>query len=164
MVIASAQGPLHLTIPIVGGRDQKTAIKDICIAYDAPWRAQHLKAIQSSYKRSPYFEYYEHGLEYIYATKPEKLVDFLIQCHSWLKQQIKGTWSVSQQIEIANPTKNKLFDPWLPKNYHLIENPIVYQQVYQDKTGFLPNLSILDILFCCGGNTTLQLLKGSQRI
>ena len=57
MVIITSQGPLMLTIPIVGGRDQKTPIKDIAIAYDSPWSAQHLKSITTSYKRAPYFEY-----------------------------------------------------------------------------------------------------------
>ena len=49
MVIITSQGPLMLTIPIVGGRDQKTPIKDIAIAYDSPWSAQHLKSITTSY-------------------------------------------------------------------------------------------------------------------
>ena len=48
MVIVTSQGPLMLTIPIVGGRDQKTPIKDISIAYDIPWCAQHLKSINTT--------------------------------------------------------------------------------------------------------------------
>ena len=71
MVILSAQGPLNLTIPILGGREQKTAIKDILIAYDAPWQAQHFKAIKTCCKRAPYFEYYEADLEKLYATNKE---------------------------------------------------------------------------------------------
>ena len=58
MVIVTAQGPLHLSIPIVGGRDQKTPMNEIRIAYDSPWKSQHFKAISVNYKRAPYFEYY----------------------------------------------------------------------------------------------------------
>lgn len=54
MVIATAQGPLHLSIPIIGGRDQKSPLKDIKMAYHSPWMNQHYKSIVSNYKRSPF--------------------------------------------------------------------------------------------------------------
>jgi hypothetical protein len=57
--------------------------------------------------------------------------------------------------------KNK--ELWLPNNYQKVNNPIIYQQVFQDQVGFIPNTSILDILFCCGGKTSKQLLA-AQRI
>ncbi|MSQ38646.1 MAG: hypothetical protein EXR19_03660 [Chitinophagaceae bacterium] len=166
MVILSAQGPLNLTIPILGGREQKTAIKDILIAYDAPWQAQHFKAIKTCYKRAPYFEYYEADLEKLYATKKEYLVDFLEDCHQFLKKSIKGKWEltdgkkniidnsnklekVSADLEINNIQKTML--PWQPNNYaqFTIQHP--YLQVFESSKGFIPNLSILDWLFCEGG-------------
>jgi hypothetical protein len=166
MVILSAQGPLNLTIPILGGREQKTAIKDILIAYDAPWQAQHFKAIKTCYKRAPYFEYYEADLEKLYATKKEYLVDFLEDCHQFLKKSIKGKWEltdfkkniidnsnklekVSADLEINSIQKTML--PWQPNNYaqFTIQHP--YLQVFESSKGFIPNLSILDWLFCEGG-------------
>ena len=166
MVILSAQGPLNLTIPILGGREQKTAIKDILIAYDAPWQAQHFKAIKTCYKRAPYFEYYEADLEKLYATKKEYLVDFLEDCHQFLKKSIKGKWEltdckkniinnsnklekVSADLEINIIQKTML--PWQPNNYaqFTIQHP--YLQVFESSKGFIPNLSILDWLFCEGG-------------
>lgn len=161
MVIASAQGSLHLSIPISGGRDQKTPIKDLQIAYDAPWRAQHFKAIVTNYQRSPYFEYYIDSLEALYNTKPASLVEFLMASHEWIKMQIKGNWKIESLATIHVPSAERVYDPWLPKNYLQYPNAIQYQQVYQDKVGFLPNLSILDLLFCCGGKVANQLLKGA---
>ena len=156
MVIATAQGPLHLSIPIVGGRDQKTALKDIQIAYASPWHEQHYKALVSNYQRSPFFEYYQDELKNLYASKPIFLMDFLMSAHEWTKKQIKGKWDIVAKIDTEIIERN--FDPWLPKNYDQFPKPIKYQQVFEDKTRFLPNLSILDLLFNCGGKQTNQLL------
>ena len=155
MVILSAQGPLALTIPIVGGRDQKTSIQDIRIAYDAPWQAQHFKALKTCYKRAPYFEYYEADLEKLYSTKTEYLVEFLEACHQFLQKAIKGKWELIQFNEYAQKIKEeetkKEIHPWQPNNYAQFPIQHEYQQVFTSPSGFIQNLSILDMLFCVGG-------------
>ena len=163
MVIATAQGPLHLSIPIIGGRDQKSSIKEVKIAYDSPWHHQHYKAITSSYQRAPYFEYYQEDLKLIYNSNHVFLVDFLLEAHYWIKKQLKGNWTISEkkQKELTQEQKVLTHDNSfsLPKNYHLLPNPILYQQVFEDRVGFLPNLSILDLLFNCGGKQSKYLLS-----
>lgn len=165
MVIASAQGPLHLTIPVIGGRDQKIPFKEVKIAYDSPWNLQHMKAIISCYQRAPYFEYYKEDLIQIYNSHPEYLIDFLMTIHVWVRKQLKGKWNVLNTLTIANnqlqPTSDDqiIMTNWLPKNYQTISNPIYYQQVFEDRIGFLPNVSILDLLFCCGGKQAYYLLS-----
>ena len=157
MIITSSQGPLLLTIPIVGGRDQKTAIEDIFIAYDAPWREQHFKSITTNYQRSPYFEYYKDSLHLLYSNKPEKLVDFLLICQDWMTKQIKANWEIvsSQQTSEYTITQTtKHVHPWLPKNYMNCPDLIEYHQVFSDKLGFVNNACILDMLFCIGGKQT----------
>jgi hypothetical protein len=155
MVILSAQGPLALTIPIVGGRDQKTAINNIRIAYDAPWQAQHFKALKTCYKRAPYFEYYEADLEKLYSTKTELLIDFLEACHQFLQKAVKGKWELIQYNEYAQKIKEeetkKEIHPWQPNNYAQFPIKNEYQQVFTSPSGFIQNLSILDMLFCVGG-------------
>ena len=154
MVILSAQGPLNLTIPILGGRDQKTPIQDILIAYDAPWQAQHFKAIKTCYKRAPYFEYYEADIEKLYATKKEYLVDFLEDCHQFLQKSIKGKWELIEWKENSNEEVNsmhKIILPWQPNNYDQFAIQHPYLQVFESTKGFTSNLSILDWLFCEGG-------------
>jgi hypothetical protein len=155
MVIGTAQGPLHLSIPIIGGRDQKIPLKEIKIAYHIPWMNQHYKSIVSNYKRSPFFEYYHHEINSIYSSQPVYLYDFLIKGNEWIRKQIKGKWDIS---ELEPNHSNYQMDKWLPKNYDQVPNPIKYQQVFEDKIGFMPNLCILDILFCCGGKQTNALL------
>jgi hypothetical protein len=162
MVILSAQGPLNLTIPILGGRDQKTPIQDILIAYDAPWQAQHFKAIKTCYKRAPYFEYYEADLEKLYTRKKEYLVDFLEDCHQFIQKAIKGKWELIQfkedleyitkeDKEAALNRNHKTIHPWQPNNYAQFSIKNKYQQVFTSPSAFIQNLSILDMLFCVGG-------------
>ena len=151
MVILSAQGPLNLTIPILGGREQKTPIKDILIAYDAPWQAQHFKAITTCYKRAPYFEYYEADIEKLYTTKKEYLVDFLEDCHQFIQKSIKGKWELIDCKEPFNEEAVKEILPWLPNNYDQFAIQHPYMQVFESTKGFTSNLSILDWLFCEGG-------------
>ena len=158
MVIVTSQGPLMLTIPIVGGRDQKTPIKDIAIAYDSPWSAQHLKSITTSYKRAPYYEYYEQSLHALYLNKPAKLVDFLLLCSEWLQSQLKVNWDLTipyHQVDVDAVIKYQ--DPWLPKNYSRIEGMPKYQQVFTGQNDFITNASILDMLFCVGGREISKL-------
>ena len=162
MVILSAQGPLNLTIPILGGREQKTPIKDILIAYDAPWQAQHCKAIKTCYKRAPYFEYYEADIEKLYTRKKEYLVDFLEDCHQFVKKSIKGKWEVIDckepikevkkvSVELEVNSKQKTMLPWQPNNYDHFAIQYPYRQVFESTKGFTSNLSIVDWLFCEGG-------------
>ena len=164
MVIVTSQGPLMLTIPIVGGRDQKTPIKDIAITYDSTWSAQHLKSITTSYKRAPYFEYYEESLHALYLNKPAKLVDFLLLCSEWLQSQLKVNWDLTipyHQVDVDAVIKYQ--DPWLPKNYSRIEGLPKYQQVFTGQNDFITNASILDMLFCVGGREINKLWAPSVR-
>ncbi len=157
-IIATAQGTLSLSIPIIGGRDQRLPIQDIKIDFKNDWNKQHLKAIVSSYKRAPYFEYYEASLYQLFDLNSIFLVDFLLETNNWVNNNLKANWKGGVK---TNQIEEKRIDPWLPKNYHQLPNPIKYQQVFEDKTGFLPNLSILDLLFCCGGRQATTLLMPS---
>ncbi len=162
MIINTSQGPLNLTIPIIGGRDQKTPLNEIVMDYSTPWKEKHLKAIRTGYKKSPYFEFYEPSLEELYAHQEDKLVDFLQACQLWLKAQLKADWEIipiNHSIQQEERSMVKYFSPWLPKNYAKCNSLPKYHQVFEDKIGFIPNVSILDMLFCCGGKEVHQLLK-----
>ena len=160
-IIASAQGPLALSIPIIGGRDQKGPIKEIKIDYQNTWQQQHFKSLLSNYRRAPYFEYYEDSLAGLFNNPKVFLVDLLLETNDWIKKQLKANWELTKPTELINEENQRLFNPWLPKNYDQVPNPIKYQQVFEDKIGFLPNLSILDLLFCCGGRHASGLLMPS---
>ncbi|MBP6000105.1 MAG: WbqC family protein [Sediminibacterium sp.] len=160
MVIASAQGPLHLTIPVVGGRDQKTPMDQMRISYESKWQSQHFKSIYTNYKRAPFFEYYVDSLKLLYATEYEFLNDFLLATQNWTKQQLKAKWeieTVASNLDLSNVPK--WIDPFKPNNFQSATNRFQYQQVFDHATGFIPNLCILDVLFAMGGKQALNLLS-----
>lgn len=158
-IIASAQGPLNLTIPIVGGRDQKNRLQEILIDYSTGWQSQHIKSIQTCYKRAPFFEYYEQGIKDILSRPSNNLFDFLVEVQHWVRLQCKNSWTIQQEEQDIHASFFR--DPYFPKNYQEYPIPIKYQQVFEEQVGFIPNLSIIDMLFCCGGKQTQQLLKSS---
>ena len=75
-IIAGANGPVSLSIPLHEGREQKRFIRDIRIANQYDWQDQHWKTIVSSYNRSPWFEYYKSSLEKFYVKRFEFLFDW----------------------------------------------------------------------------------------
>ena len=159
MVIATAQGPLHLTIPIVGGRDQKTPMNEIRIAYDSPWKTQHFKSICVNYKRAPYFEYYVDSLQALYNNDYIYLNDCLLATQNWIKQQLRANWSIETAIEPTYTNKElKWIDPMQPKNFETSINKFKYQQVFDNNIGFIQNTCILDALFAMGGKSVLTMI------
>ena len=164
MVIASAQGPLHLTIPINGGRDQKTPMDQIRISYDSQWQSQHFKSIYTNYKRAPFFEYYVDSIKSLYSIKYEFLNDFLLETQNWSNQHLKAKWIIKTvDSNIIEENQTKWIDPIKPNNFHSENSRVQYQQVFEDVTGFIPNLCILDLIFSVGGKQAYSLIGQSNK-
>lgn len=159
MVITTAQGPLHLSIPILGGRDQKTPMNDIQIANDSPWKAQHFKSICTNYKRAPFFDYYEASLNELYTKDYMMLNDFLLATQKFIQIQLKGKWEILTNLDPSITTEIvKWNDPFKPKNFQTYTGLIHYQQVFDTTTNFIPNACILDLLFAVGGKQAMSML------
>lgn len=159
--IAGAEGIITLSIPLEKGRDQKALIRDVKIAGSEKWQGQHWKTIVSCYRRSPWFEFYCDELESIYRKPVVFLCDWNITCFEWSLRVLK----MPLHAELTG-SYQKNYDPgeWLdwrgklsPKNKTL-PGDIKYRQVFEERLGFLPNLSILDLLFCEGKRAS-ELLK-----
>jgi len=154
--IAGAEGTIDLSIPLVEGRDQKTLVKDVRIAGGRPWQAQHWKTLVSCYNRSPWFEYYRDDLEQLYQKPVNFLMDWDLTCFEWSLKMLEIAIPVSLTASFE-----KRYDPteWvdlrgkiLPKGMNSGEPGFTrpYRQVFGERTGFIPSLSILDLLFCEG--------------
>ena len=143
MIIANANGPSVLSIPL----------EDVRIAHQQPWQSQHWKSLESAYGRSAFFEFYRDELEALYRKPFLFLMDWDMHCFDWtmkilgLRKQVSLTHSYSKEYDpsIWMDRRNIM----LPKNYLDFDGP-KYSQVFQEKLGFLPNLSILDLIFCEG--------------
>lgn len=148
----------RLTIPLIKGKNQQQDIRAVKIAYVENWQAQHWQSIQSSYGKSPFFEFYVDELAPFFKTPEVYLFDWNLK----LLKKLMDLLSIDCEITFTNLyQKTEELDgveDWRngihPKK-HLQKKdpafqPIRYAQVFEERHGFLPNLSILDLLFCTG--------------
>jgi hypothetical protein len=147
--IGTATGPHWLTIPISGGREQRTPLDMIAIDHRTPWQRTHWRTVTSCYKRAPYFEHYEPLLSPLFSKDYNLLIDFCRDSLSVTSRLLQITLPVQELGAIQMPG----FDI-IDRRDHLLQShtadPPTYLQVFQDRTGFLPNLSILDLILCEG--------------
>jgi hypothetical protein len=158
-VISGSNGTITLTVPVEGGREQKALLKDVRVDTSTNWKKIHCRSIQSSYARAPFYEYYCEDV-YRLISKPNAfLLDMNMEILSWALKSLKLTTHVqlthafTRTVDSGKnvPGKESESGNWTP----------VYHQVFQDKFGFLPNLSILDLLFCEGPNAGHLLQVGA---
>lgn len=150
-LIATTQGVQALTVPVVRG--ETSLIKDLRISDHGNWRHLHWNALQSAYGESPFFEYYQDDIRPFFQNRWEFLLDFneairekmceLIDIQpqvSYTEQWVENSASLDYR-EAINPKRPAPDADFVSKPYY---------QVYQQKHGFLSNLSILDLLFNMG--------------
>ena len=154
MLIPTTNGPLALTIPT--NHDISLSMKDIRISDHANWRHVHWNALLSAYGESPFFEYYQDDIRPFYEKKYEFLFDFNMETTEKMielldiRPKISVTEEYIQREEMGAEYKIKDFrDAIRPKKP--LPDPEFeskrYYQVYEQKHGFQPNMSILDLLF-----------------
>ena len=152
-VVAGSNGVVDLSVPLENGRNQRQLMKDVRISHLGNWQVQHFRTIESCYSRSPYFEYYRDGVWDLLQKKQPFLLDLNLAILDWLQKVLKFTGQVSltEGYEKNYPEKvADLRNRFLPKNRLEQEMGFRYTQVFENRIGFQPNLSILDLLFCCG--------------
>lgn len=150
--IAGANGPLSLSVPIVKPDTPKCLTRDIRISDHGNWRHLHWHAILSAYNMSPFFEYYEEDFAPLY----EKKYDFLLDFNEALRQIICRLLDIQPRVqytETYRPAVANDFRESIRPRQPLPDSsffPRPYYQVFKEKYGFLPNLSIVDLLFNMG--------------
>ena len=151
-LIATTQGVQALTVPVV--RDESPLIKDIRISDHGNWRHLHWNALQSAYGESPFFEYYQDDIRPFF----EKRWDYLLDFNEAICQKMCELIDIQPNMEysseyVAEPKEQidcrLAINPKHPAP-DLDFAPKPYYQVYSVKHGFLPNLSVLDLLFNMG--------------
>ena len=163
-IIATTQGPQALTVPVEspqGLRIDKTEMKDVRISDHGSWRHLHWQALQSAYGESPFFEFYADDLHPFF----EKHWDYLFDFNLAITQKMCELLDIEPHIVLTEEYLQcpddiiDYRDAIRPK--HPLPDaaftPRPYYQVYQQKFGFLPNLSILDLLFNEGNEAVLYL-------
>ncbi|MDB4918550.1 WbqC family protein [Mucilaginibacter sp.] len=146
--VYTPDGVLTLTVPVIKGSKNHTKIKDVKISYDFEWQRLHWLSLQACYRRSAYFEYYEDELVPFYEKKfnflfdyNEQLLQFILKAMK-IKLELKYTKSYEAEYPNLADYRNTIS----PKHETDIEQK-PYFQVFEDRKGFIKNLSIVDLLF-----------------
>lgn len=154
--IATANGILQLTIPIMHNRGsaRHQLTFEVKLENTFHWQRDHWRSLKIAYQTSPYFEYYEDAFEPLYHNVYEKLIDFNLACHECIMECLQLEKEITYTEEYFRNPKPPITNARLlitskkEPDYKLPE----YHQLFHDKHGYLPNLSILDLLFNEGPN------------
>lgn len=162
-VIASAAGPLSLTIPTEKSEDPKCLMKDVRISDHGNWRHVHWNAFVAAYKQSPFFDYYADEFHEFFEKKYSFLFDFNSELCNWLCEQLDMhpvvAWSDDFIVDTAG--MDDFREQIHPKKRLQTDDAsfkaVPYYQVFQEKQGFQPDLSVADLLFNMGPEGLLVL-------
>lgn len=153
--IYGPNGIQTLIVPVIKVNGNHTLTRDIRISSSLSWQKNHWRSIETAYRNSPFFLYYQDLFEYHF----EKKYNFLIDLNSSLLQSVFDALKVSLKTsfteEFLKPSLNNPGEYLVSKKYTPSCPP--YHQVFFSKFGFVPNLSIIDVLFNLGPETNSYL-------
>lgn len=147
-VIVTSQGAKNLSVPVIRPFGAKTKMSEVKISYAEDWQKTHWKSIESAYRSSPFFEFFEQDLKEFYSTN----FDFLIEMNlasqqlvcNWMEWVVpelieeNGNGKISYQLGLKKRSSNTSLEK--------------YWQVFKGSVEFVENASILDLIFCEGKN------------
>lgn len=163
--IYSPNGIQLLNIPIKHAKQFHQKTKEIQIENDFDWQKQHFKSLEAAYRSSPFFEYFEDDIRPIFEKKYQYLIDLNFEALELVTQclRMKLEYQITTEYFHEVDTQ-KVCDLRIlangKKDHSQFEE---YKQVFDDKCGFLNNLSILDLVFN-EGKFAMEYLKNQKLI
>ncbi|WP_264549292.1 WbqC family protein [Flavobacterium sp. N2820] len=161
MYIYSPNGVQLLNIPIKHSLDRHQKYKDVRIENDFGWQKNHFKSLEAAYRTSPFFEYFEDDFRPLFEKKHEFLMDLNLETFELVNDALGIQFSIEKTTEYFHEITHL-------KDYRSLANGKKdttqieeYTQVFNEKHGFLNNLSILDLLFN-EGRYAVDYLKNQQ--
>lgn len=161
MYIYSPNGVQLLNIPVKNSIEKHQKYKDVRIENDFKWQKNHFKSLEAAYRTSPFFEYFEDDFRPIFEKKHDFLMDLNLETFALVNDALGINLKPEKTTEYFHEVtdlKDFRFLANGKKDTTTIEE---YTQVFNDKHGFLNNLSILDLLFN-EGRYAVDYLKNQQ--
>ena len=159
--IAGANGQLALTIPVEKSKGARMLTRDVRISEHSDWQLQHWRSIESAYNSTPFFEYYKDDLLPFY----EKDWTFLWDFNAEIQSKVLELLDLQVDIQLTKEYKVDFDENVLdarnsihPKKETDTGSLKNYYQVFEQRFGFIPNLSIIDLLFNMGNESILVLI------
>ncbi|HJV78630.1 MAG TPA: WbqC family protein [Paludibacter sp.] len=156
--IAAANGVMALSIPVEKASSEKMLTRDVRISDHNDWQLNHWRSIESAYNSTPFFEYYKDDLLPFYEKKWTFLWDF----NQEIQTRVLELLELKPEIQLTGEYKITLNESVLdlresihPKKQDLQAEYKPYYQVFEQRFGFQPNLSIIDLLFNMGNEAQL---------
>ncbi len=153
-----------LTVPLMESR-RASPIRDVKIDYGQPWGRRHWGCLQSAYGKSPYFEYYAADFQDIYQKSPIFLFDFNLElltlCLRFLGWEKEVAYTLSYQTDVEKTVfdARSLINSRKSQETGLFYQSVPYYQTFGND--FVPNLSIIDLLFNKGPESPLIIRQSS---
>jgi hypothetical protein len=150
--INTSQGQTVLTIPLTA-KHGRVSIKDVRIDHTQKWLNNHWRSIQTAYGNAAFFEFYAQDLNSVLFKKFEFLYDLnyhlLSMCLKWLKWEkpIQETLAYNSDINDSLDLRDVINVKKKEENIQHVK-VVPYTQVFGNK--FVPDLSIIDLVFCVG--------------
>ncbi|MEN9655535.1 MAG: hypothetical protein RL311_443 [Bacteroidota bacterium] len=163
--IYSPNGIQLLNIPVKHSKAAHQKTKDIQIENDFDWQKQHFKSLEAAYRSSPFFEYFEDDLLPIFEKKHQFLMDLNLEVFDLITRCLRMKIDYSTTTEYFHEINSEEVADFRflangKKDNSQFES---YTQVFDDKFGFINNLSVLDLVFN-EGKFALDYLKSQQLV
>ena len=157
--IATANGVETLSIPVESNSGRKNPIRDVRISSHGNWQQTHWRAISSAYMNSPFFEYYQDDFRPFYENKWTFLWDYNFELLTLILQLLNENPKIILTEKYKEPTEDNIdFRDKIHPKKETISHIKPYYQVFENKFGFLPDLSIIDLLSNMGNEAALILM------
>jgi hypothetical protein len=148
--ISGSNNSILLSIPLVKGRNQHVPMRDVQIHNQDRWQTQHWRTLVSVYRRAPFFDHYEDLLRPMFETEYDHLTDFNRASILWVQQQLRLKFKIEETNEYLKEYPSDVADIRGENYKEQAADFPKYYQVFEDRIGFQPDLSILDLLFSEG--------------
>lgn len=157
--IFGANGRLRLSIPVRHENRWKIPLCEVRIDHDSSWQQQHWKSILSAYGQAAFFTYYRDSLEELFQSKKETLFEWNMECLRltlhWLKSKTMIKPTTTFEDYSGKPfDRRRFFD----EPQQSLPDP-AYYQVFGERHGFQPGLSILDLILNTGPDALAYLQR-----